>query len=269
MKPSETSANDAAAAPDAMEASEARPAERMRPFEEAWADALEIAEEDLIPAPKVPRGQVRFITHEVEQDASDPSLFQVSGKDRSWFLQKGALSFEPPSPSRWRLQFSFQGGSLNRFGDDYAELSRADQLATINWLLMVGAVPEDYALTGFKDCKAGGFYFLFHLSYRRTAWRIIGCPHYNCEVEDAEGKLFTSDPQEGDQFEMPAFEGQTLTVEYSDRELWILDGDRRVVRGSWVHEGKDTEDGKLPNDVSFLPAVLTPNCPTRLQVCVS
>ena len=34
-----------------------------------------------------------------------------------------------------------------------------------------------------EDCKTSGFYFIFHLNYRRTRWRIIACPH-NAEIED-------------------------------------------------------------------------------------
>jgi len=51
-----------------------------------------------------------------------------------------------------RLDVTFQGGRLSRFGDEYAELSRADQLAQINWLLMV--LPS---LASWQQLVAGGW----------------------------------------------------------------------------------------------------------------
>lgn len=249
------------------------------PDRQEWADAL-IAEdgegegEAPLGNPEAV-GQVHQITYEVEQDLADDALFRVNGKDKSWFLQKGGVSFEREDPARFRLEVEFLAGPTSRFGDEYAELSRAEQQATINWMLMVGVARADCELTGYKDCKSSGFYFLLHLSYRRTHWRIIGSPH-DSELEDSEGKLYTCNPQDGDQFELPAYEGQKLSVEFADRELWLLDGGRRVLRGHWAVEGAggltggtgaETEEGKLP-DAAYYPAMLTPNCPTAVRAVV-
>lgn len=235
---------------------------------------LEAAEadnsDDLAP---VGRGQVRQITAEVEQDRTDAALFRVAGKDKSWFLQKGGIVFERSNPSRFYVDVVFEGGVLSRFGDEYAEISRAQQLATINWLLMVGVAKSDYDLTGYRDCKTSGFYFLFHLNYRRTRWRIIGCPH-NCELEDADGRLYTCDPQESGQFEHPAYEGQVLTVAFEGGELWLVDNGVRVLRGLWglSPDGTDAAEvsprGQLPAG-EYFPAVLTPNCPTAFRAVCS
>ncbi|CAE7895415.1 unnamed protein product, partial [Symbiodinium microadriaticum] len=71
--------------------------------------------------------EVRQITPEVVQerssgtDETDVSLFKVEGKDKSWFLQKGAVTFERPGSARFRLDVTFTGGPRSRFGDDYAE----------------------------------------------------------------------------------------------------------------------------------------------------
>jgi len=235
----------------------------------AWAEVLECDDEELLAPRKVGRGQVSQITHEVEQSIEDPTRFEVAGKDKSWFIQKGGLMLDSKESSQFKLNATFFGNGAREslFGDDYAELSRADQAATINYLLMCGVAPKDYMLTGFKDCKAGGFYFLFHINYRRTAWRIIGCPH-TCELEDTEGNFYTCDPQASNHFELPASEGQTLTVELSsDRELWVCENGRRLVRGIWEQEDGESE-GKLPRDVEFRPVVLTPNCPTKVAVVV-
>eukprot|EP00747_Dinoflagellata_sp_TGD_P167279 gnl/TRDRNA2_/TRDRNA2_191387_c0_seq1.p1 gnl/TRDRNA2_/TRDRNA2_191387_c0~~gnl/TRDRNA2_/TRDRNA2_191387_c0_seq1.p1 ORF type:complete len:284 (-),score=63.41 gnl/TRDRNA2_/TRDRNA2_191387_c0_seq1:30-854(-) len=229
-----------------------------------WADVFEVSDDALILQPKVGRGQVHQITHEVAQDEQDPALFEVDGKDQSWFMQKGAVMFDCPDPANFQLQLKFLGGRQSCFGDDYAELSRAEQLAQVNWLLMAGVAPKSYQLTGYKDCKVSGFYFLLHLNYRRTAWRIIGCPHSNCEIEDMEGELHTSDPQDGNQFELPAYESQTISVEYSNGELWLLDNGERVCRGCWAHEDESLEEGKLPGK-DYRPVVLTPNCKTHLR----
>lgn len=237
------------------------------PDAQEWAEVFDADVEEVKDVQSRGLGQVCQITEEVWQNPDDPERFQVQGKDKSWFLQKGGLMFDCPDPARFQLQVSLLGDDVNRYGDVYAELSRAEQAMQENWLLMAGVAPRTYKLTGFKDCKAGGFYFLFHLSYRRTCWRIIGCPH-NSELEDPRsGKTYSCNPQESDHFEIPAFEGQTLVVEYEDRELWLVDNGIRVLRGYWSHDGGGAEEGKLP-DQEYRPVVLTSNCPTRLQVRV-
>lgn len=236
-----------------------------------WPKAPSLQEwAELVPAegspdtPRQPlRGQVRQITPEVVQDETDVSLFKVEGKDKSWFLQKGAVTFERPGSARFRLDVTFTGGLQSRFGDDYAELSRAEQADTINWLVALGVVRHDAVLTGYKDCKTTGFYFIFHLNYRRTHWRIIACPH-NAEIEDFSGKRFTSDPQEDQQFELEAYEGQTLSVEFADGELFICERDQRRALGVWAF---DDGSARLP-DVEYFPAVLTSNCPTSFTAHV-
>lgn len=254
---------------------------QLAPDQQQWAEVLADGddEEDAAPPTRAGIGQVRHITSEVDHDLADDAVFRVSGKDKSWFLQKGAISFERPDPSRFRLEVQFLGGPESRFGDAYAELSRAEQHATVNWLLMVGVARADYELTGYKDCKTSGFYFLLHLNYRRTHWRVIGSPH-NSELEDASGETYTCNPQEGGQFELPAEEGQLLGVEYADRELWLLSGGQRVLRGCWVSDGEDEHTsgqqsseeassiGKLPI-AEYYPAILTSNCPTALRAVVA
>lgn len=237
----------------------------LAPCQQDWAEVLEPGDED-VPPQRPSTGQVRHITCEVEQDTSDDAVFRVDGKDKSWFMQKGAITFERADPGHFRLEVQFLGGPTSRFGDAYAELSRAEQQATINWLLMVGVARGDYDLTGYKDCKSSGFYFLLHLNYRRTHWRVIGCPH-NSELENNEGTFFTCNPQDGGQFELPASEGQMLGVEFSERELWLLDGGARVLRGHWASEGEGAEVGNF-RDAAYYPAILTPNCPTVLRAVV-
>mmetsp|Transcript_56020 Transcript_56020/g.156085 ORF Transcript_56020/g.156085 Transcript_56020/m.156085 type:complete len:225 (-) Transcript_56020:63-737(-) len=218
-------------------------------------------------SPRRGRGQVHQITPEVTQDKEDVAVFEVDGKDKSWFLQKGGLLFDCGDAPGFRMDVSFLGGATSCFGDDYAELSRAGQHATINWMLMVGAARSDVQLTGYKDCKTSGFYFLLHLNYRRTHWRVICCPH-NAELEDSKGEFHTCNPQDGDQFEFESHEGQTLGVELAGRELWLLDGGARIARGHWVHGDSDVEGGRLPVG-KYRPAVLTPNCPTRFRAAVA
>merc|ERR1711972_281007 len=120
----------------------------------------------------------------------------------------------------------------------------------------------------------GGFYFLLHLNYRRTHWRVIGSPH-NSELQDVAGETYTCNPQDGGQFELPAHEGQQLGVEFAGRELWLLDGGERVLRGFWTQEdeateqgGSDDDSGKLPV-AEYYPAILTSNCPTSLRAVVA
>merc|ERR1712107_865298 len=90
------------------------------------------------------------------------SRFKVDGLDRGWFLQKGSIMFDCPDPGAFRLKLTFLGDAVNRYGDDYAEMSRAEQAAQENYLLMAGVAPLNCKLTGYKDCKSSGFYFLFH-----------------------------------------------------------------------------------------------------------
>ncbi|CAE8597740.1 unnamed protein product [Polarella glacialis] len=231
-----------------------------------WAEVLLDEDDDSeeLEAP-VGRGQVRQLTFEVQQDEADATLFRVDGKDKSWFLQKGAVVFNRPSESRFRLEVTFQAGLSSRFGDEYAELSRAEQSSTINWLLMAGIARGGSELTGYRDCKTSGFYFLFHLNYRRTRWRIIACPH-TAELEDTAGKLYTGNPQDADQFELPAYEGQILSVEYADGELWLLEAGLRRVRGIWAYN-EAVPEGKLPAG-DYYPTVLTSNCPTAFHARV-
>jgi len=238
------------------------------PMHQEWAEVLDVEDEALLDIPPVGRGQVLQITSEVEQDEDDDSCFKVDGKDKSWFLQKGAVTFKCEDYNFFRIQVTFCGGKTNKFGDDYADLSRAEQHATMNWLIMIGIAVREKKLTGYKDCKSTGFYFLFHLNYRRTRWRIIGCPH-NSELEDTNGNLYTCNPQDANQFELPAYEGQTLTVEYQNRELWVLDSGSRVTRGHWaIPDTGIAAAGNLP-DEQYMPAILTSNCPTHCQVQVS
>lgn len=237
------------------------------PDAQEWATVLDVDESEFIPAGPEPRGQVSQITEEVTQDPDDTALFKVQGKDKSWFMQKGGIMFKSSSTEAFRLKVSFVGDAVNRYGDDYADLSRVEQAAQENWLLMAGVASKSYKLTGYKDCKASGFYFLFHLSYRRTCWRIIGCPHH-AELEDPQGKFYTCNPQDANHFEIPAYEGQTLVIEYSNRQLCIVDEKRqRVVCGHWRHDGEGAELGKLPIG-EYQPVVLTPNCPTQFRAWV-
>eukprot|EP00933_Yihiella_yeosuensis_P048734 TRINITY_DN45093_c0_g1_i1.p1 TRINITY_DN45093_c0_g1~~TRINITY_DN45093_c0_g1_i1.p1 ORF type:complete len:287 (-),score=56.15 TRINITY_DN45093_c0_g1_i1:23-841(-) len=238
------------------------------PSEQEWAEVLLEDQDEQTDSAPSGRGQVRQITVEVQQDPDDVSLFRVDGKDKSWFLQKGAISFNRASPNRFRIEVSFQSGPTSRFGDDYAELSRAEQNASINWLLMLGVARSDNELTGYRDCKTSGFYFLFHLNFRRTHWRIIGSPH-TAELEDTNGKLYTCNPQDDEQLEIPAFEGQKLSVEYAEGELWVLNGENRVARGIWVTENDSevVEEGKLPSG-DYYPTVLTSNCPSAFHARV-
>lgn len=212
------------------------------------------------------RDQVEYMTAEVKQDSDDPANFSVSGKDKSWFIQNGGILFKCEDPTNFRLKAQFGGGARNHFADAYADLSMAEQKATINWLIMLGIAFLNCELTGYRDCKDSGFYFLFHLNYRRTAWRIIGCPH-NCEVVDLKGKTYTCNPQRSGQFELRAYEGQVISVEYADNILWILDGKTRVASGRWRIEDEDVyvEYGELPRS-DYLPAVLTSNCPTEVRI---
>lgn len=240
------------------------------PKSKDWAQSLVVEDnEDLFPSRnRELRGQLLQMTSEVSQDENDPKQFEVDGKDKSWFLQKGGLMFNCSNPVDFKTNVIFQGGQQSLFGDKYADLSFAEQGATINWLLMVGIAPRDYELTGYKDCKVEGcHFFLFHLNYRRTAWRIIGCPHANSEMEDSDGKFWTSDPQVGNQYELPAYEGQCLTVHYADRELWVLDGGKKMLRGHWVCDSAADASGKLP-EKDYRPVILTPNCPTKIQVTI-
>lgn len=237
------------------------------PEAQEWAEVLDVDESDLLASGPEPRGNAIQLTEEVVQDPDDSSRFRVDGKDRSWFMQKGGVMFETASPTSFRLKISFAGGAVNSYGDNYADLSRVDQAVQENWLLMAGVAPRSYKLTGYKDCKAGGFYFLFHLSYRRTCWRIIGCPH-QAELQDSQGQVYTCNPQDGNQFELPAYEGQTLVIEYANRELSIVDEQGgRLVCGHWRHEGEGAEEGKLPEQ-EYRPVVLTPNCPTQFKAWV-
>jgi hypothetical protein len=237
------------------------------PDAQEWAEVLDVDESAYLISGPEPKGQVLQLTEEVTQDLEDDTKFGVDGKDKSWFLQKGAIMFRSASTSAFRLKLSFIGGAVNRYGDDYAGLSRSEQAAQENWLLMAGVAPRSQKLTGYKDCKAGGFYFLFHLSYRRTCWRIICCPH-QAELQDSQGQVYTCNPQDANQFELAASEGQTLLIEYSNRELSIVSEEgERIVCGHWRHEQEGAEDGKLP-DAEYLPVVLTPNCPTQFQASV-
>ncbi|CAE7523212.1 unnamed protein product [Symbiodinium natans] len=233
------------------------------PSLQEWAEVLPTEGAPETPRQE-PRGQVRQITPEVRQDEADPTRFCVEGKDRSWFLQKGGVVFDRPRPDRFRLDVTFSGGLQSRFGDDYAELSRAEQSDTINWLVAVGVARHDAVLTGYKDCKTTGFYFIFHLNYRRTRWRIVACPH-NAELEDLSGQRFSCDPQEDDQFELDAYEGQTLSVEFAEGELFVAERNQRRALGKWAFNDGST---RLP-DVKYFPAVLTSNCPTSLTAVVA
>lgn len=220
------------------------------PSMQEWSNLL-LAKETPASPRLAPRGQVRQITCEVQQDLADDHRFSVEGKDKSWFLQKGGISFHRPSAERFRLDITFHG---SLFGDDYAELSRVEQVQSINWLIAIGVVRGDEELTGYKDCKTSGYYFIFHVNYRRTRWRIIACPH-DAVVQDIGGEHYCCDPQADGHFEIDAFEGQTLSVELVENELWIAEGGERKAQGVWA---KNT---KLPQG-DYFPAVLTSNCPT-------
>lgn len=270
---SDVSGNGGTGAPVVSEKSPAAtphgdPQSGLAPMQQEWADVLDVEDEAILDSAPVGRGPVLQITSEVVQDEDDDSCFKVDGKDKSWFLQKGAVTFKCDNYNSFRTLVTFCGGKTNKFGDDYADLSRAEQHATMNWLIMIGIAARAKRLTGYKDCKSTGFYFLFHLNYRRTHWRIIGCPH-NSELEDTDGNLYTCNPQDSNQFELPAYEGQTLTVEYHNQELWVLENGSRVVRGHWAipHAGTAAA-GNLP-DEQYAPAILTSNCPTSCKVQVS
>mmetsp|Transcript_110501 Transcript_110501/g.174628 ORF Transcript_110501/g.174628 Transcript_110501/m.174628 type:complete len:265 (-) Transcript_110501:21-815(-) len=236
------------------------------PSAQEWATVLDVDESDLVTAGEAPRGQALQVTQEVTQDKTDSSVFKVDGKDRSWFMQKGGIMFDCRDKEHFRLTFSFLGGDVNRYGNDYADLSRVEQAAQENWLLMAGVAPRSYKLTGYKDCKLG-FYFLFHLSYRRTCWRIICSPH-NAELEDSQGQAYTCDPQDSNQFEIPASEGQEICIDYSEGKLSIVDHTgERLACGHWSHDGEGAAEGKLPKD-EYRPVILTPNCPTQFRASV-
>jgi len=203
---------------------------------------------------------------DIEQDTEDPSVFEVLGKDRSWFNQKGAVMFGCTNPEHFRLNITFLGNasnSNNHFGNTFADLSRQEQSEQANWMVMAGVAPCGYALTGCSDCKQG-FYFLFHVNYRRTSWRIVGCPH-DCELVGLGVKqgLYTCDPQGEGQLEIRAWEGQELSVEYSNRFLWVLYDGVRVARGCWLQ----CEHG-LPEQ-EYRPVILTANCRTKFRATVS
>lgn len=268
-------AEEAAVAARAAAAERAKQVVYKAPFAQEWAEVLDANDDD---DPNVylrpPNGQVRHITQEVDQDYYDPKVFRLDGKDKSWFLQKGAMTFHRADAKKFRLEVCFLGGEKSRFGDEYADLSRAEQHATINWLLMIGVARGSHELTGYKDCKSSGFYFLLHCNYRRTHWRVIGCPH-NSELQDPKGASYTCNPQDGSQFELLAVENQQLGIEFADQEVWLLSGGERVLRGFWTHaarefgeEAGDAEDGKLP-DVEYFPAILTSNCPTEFSAVVT
>eukprot|EP00405_Crypthecodinium_cohnii_P042561 CAMPEP_0206566948 /NCGR_PEP_ID=MMETSP0325_2-20121206/24958_1 /ASSEMBLY_ACC=CAM_ASM_000347 /TAXON_ID=2866 /ORGANISM="Crypthecodinium cohnii, Strain Seligo" /LENGTH=253 /DNA_ID=CAMNT_0054070067 /DNA_START=40 /DNA_END=801 /DNA_ORIENTATION=- len=226
-------------------------------------DELE-EDEQIDEKPREVLGQVRQLTEEVRQDPQHPKVFAVDGLDKSWFCQKGSITFKRADEQQqnFTLEVSFVGSELSRFGDDYADLSRAEQQATINWLLMIGVAREDYQMTGYKDCKSSGFYFLLHCNYRRTAWRVIGCPH-NGHLEDVHGNKFTSNPQDGGQFEFPAAEDQHMSVRYEDGEVWLVDGQEKLVRGLW-DVGEEAPQATLPSG-RYIPAILTPNCPSHFH----
>lgn len=207
--------------------------------------------------------EVLQITREVGR-AQTGAVFEVEGGDKSWFLQRGGLLLARRGPeARFLLRVTFLGGARNRYGDAYAALSLAEQRATRNWLLMLGAAPRGRELTGHRDCKAGGFYFLLHLDRRRAAWRVVACPH-EAELEDAAGRLYACDPRGADRLEVPAREGQVLGVEYAEGALWLLEGGARAARGHWAHGDGAAGEGGLPRG-EYLPAVLFPNCPTSLR----
>lgn len=243
-------------------------------YDEDGVLKIDYEDEDLFPKPTVPLGQVMWITHEVEQDTEDVELFKVTGKDKSWFQQKGGTMFHCKDPKNFRISIEFVGDEQNLYGTEYAVLSMAEQQNQKNWLIMVGIAPKDYELTGYKDCKMdGSYYFLFHLCYRRTFWRIIGCPHYNAELEDLEGNAYTCDPQKANQYEYTAYAGQKLTVEYKDNELWVVDADgEKVLKGIWVFDEDspyaDTVVTEIPREVEYRPVVLTPNSPVEYRVTI-
>eukprot|EP00435_Cladocopium_sp_Y103_P011311 s1378_g2.t4 len=160
-------------------------------------------------------------------DLADDSLFHLDGKDKSWFLQKGGVSFNRPSAERFRLDVTFCG---SRFGDDYAELSRLEQANTTNWLIAIGVVFGDNELTGYEDLLS------------------------------EEKHSFFGDNSADGQFEIDAFEGQTLSVEFINHELWITEGAERKALGIWANQ-------KLPAG-DFFPAVLTSNCPSLFSAKV-
>eukprot|EP00929_Paragymnodinium_shiwhaense_P037562 TRINITY_DN19996_c0_g4_i2.p1 TRINITY_DN19996_c0_g4~~TRINITY_DN19996_c0_g4_i2.p1 ORF type:complete len:317 (+),score=52.35 TRINITY_DN19996_c0_g4_i2:231-1181(+) len=222
----------------------------------------------------MPVSQVHQLTSEVVQTEADPSEFQVDGRDKSWFVQKGALSFKCDDSSKFRLSLVFTGGVLNRFGDCYADLPRASQEQTINWLLMLGATATDYELNGETDCKSGnGLFFLLHLDYRRTKWRISACPH-NATLRDVEGSSYSSDPQSDELLEMKAYENQMIRVELRAGKLWLMDGDTYVAEAAWPSTAADdaaAAAGTAAGEISKLalrPAILTSNCPTAFRAVV-
>merc|ERR1719469_248202 len=122
-----------AAAAIAAAVSSAAPVEKpssLPPDQQEWAQILEAEnadEEEEEAPPRLPAGQVKQITSEVDQDLADPAVFRVDGKDKSWFLQKGAISFERKDPNSFQLEVEFLGDAANRFDDAYAELSRVEQ----------------------------------------------------------------------------------------------------------------------------------------------
>merc|ERR1712032_1296475 len=121
---------------------------------------------------------------------------------------------------------------------------------------MVGVAQVQTELTGYKDCKSSGFYFLLHLNYRRTAWRVICCPHA-AEVQDMDSKRYPSDPQQDGQFEIPAYEGQKLGIEYENSSLWLTNDGTRVARGCWkTEDGNNDSSAELPEG-DYRPTVLT------------
>mmetsp|Transcript_7328 Transcript_7328/g.22955 ORF Transcript_7328/g.22955 Transcript_7328/m.22955 type:complete len:236 (-) Transcript_7328:84-791(-) len=230
------------------------------PMHQEWAEVLEAEDEELLPPRKAGQGSVCQITPEVYQDPEDSSVFRVDGKDKSWFMQKGGIMFDHPDAARLRLRVRFLGDAVNRYGEDYAELSRAEQHATINWLLMLGVAPRGYELTGYRDCKAGGFYFLLHLDYRRTCWRVAACPHC-AELEDAEGTPYPCDPRDRGRYELPAHEGQALFLELAGQDLWLSEAGERRLRGRWPPAAGPAAD--------LRPVLLLPNCPTALEATLA
>ena len=107
-----------------------------------------------------------WITREVDQDTVDTTLFKVTGKDKSWFQQKGGTMFHCKDPKNFRISVEFAGDEQNFYGDEYAPFSMADQQYQKTWLIMIGIAPKDYGLTGYRDCKAdGSSYFYVDAGY--------------------------------------------------------------------------------------------------------
>eukprot|EP00397_Hematodinium_sp_SG-2012_P057640 GEMP01072265.1.p1 GENE.GEMP01072265.1~~GEMP01072265.1.p1 ORF type:complete len:202 (+),score=28.60 GEMP01072265.1:195-800(+) len=187
------------------------------------------------------------------------NVISTDGIDKSWFHQKGAVKFSDVSTSQWYLECNLSGPN-SAVGDEYADLSMAEQCMQENWLFMIGACPRDYEPSGYKDCKVSGCHFLLlQLNYRRTHWHVLCCPHDGIII-GSDGNEYTSDPHRMDHFQIPAHKG--LQFERMDAGRYVL----RDRNGSAQCECRWPDMETKDRETLYAPMVLVSNTPTRLHV---